>query len=185
MVRPTDGVSIPTLTRTQRPDRVGAKAQPAASRAKSGSASKLAAHLFLTAPDLCPLMVLFVALTGRNIETIKELPTEHRILEGRAVELRVIKRRRGPRWWHTTVSWEIGEPHRELHTPGGLYLLIHQLTAPGRARRPNGFGRSGATPPATPSAMPPSATSASTPILSPRGSTAFLFTANAGSPNTA
>jgi hypothetical protein len=97
----------------------------------------LAAHLFLTAPDLCPLMVLFVALTGRNIETIKELPAEHRILEGRAVELRVIKRRRGPRWWHPTVSWEIGEPRRELHTPGGLYLLVHQLTAPGRALLPS------------------------------------------------
>lgn len=93
----------------------------------------LAAHLFLIAPDLCPLMVLFVALTGRNVETIKELPAEHRILEGRAVELRVIKRRRGPRWWHTTVSWEIGNPGRELHSPGGLYLLIHQLTTPGRA----------------------------------------------------
>ena len=78
-------------------------------------------------------MVLFVALTGRNVETIKELPAEHRILEGRAVELRVIKRRRGPRWWHTTVSWEIGNTGRELHTPGGLYLLVHQLTAPGRS----------------------------------------------------
>jgi len=93
----------------------------------------LAAHLFLTAPDLCPLMVLAVALTGRNVETIKELPAEYRILEGRAVELRVVKRRRGPRWWHTTVSWEIGERGRELHSPGGLYLLVHQLTAPGRA----------------------------------------------------
>jgi hypothetical protein len=93
----------------------------------------LAAHLFLTAPDLCPLMVLLVALTGRNIETIKELPVEHRILEGRAIELRVVKRRRGPRWWHTTVSWEIGDHGRELHSPGGLYLLVHQLTAPGRA----------------------------------------------------
>jgi hypothetical protein len=93
----------------------------------------LAAHLFLTAPDLCPLMVLLVVLTGRNIETIKELPAEHRILMGRAVELRVVKRRRGPRWWHTTVSWEIEDCGRELHSSGGLYLLVHQLTAPRRA----------------------------------------------------
>jgi hypothetical protein len=82
-------------------------------------------------------MVLLVALTGRNIETIKELPAEHRILENRAVELRVVKRRRGPRYWHTPVSWEIGEPRRELHTPGGVYLVVHQLTAPGRALLPS------------------------------------------------
>jgi hypothetical protein len=93
----------------------------------------LAAHLFLTQPDLCPLMVLLVTVTGRNLETIKELPCEHQVLEGRAVELRVVKRRRGPRGWHTTVNWEIGPAGRELHTPGGLYLLVHQLAAPGRA----------------------------------------------------
>ena len=93
----------------------------------------LAEHLFLTQRDLCPLMVLLVAITGRNIETIKELPAKHRIIEGRAVELRTVKRRRGPRLWHTTVNWEIGAAGRELHSPGGLYLLVHQLTAPGRA----------------------------------------------------
>lgn len=93
----------------------------------------LAEHLFLTPRDLCPLMVLLVAVTGRNIETIKELPADHRIIENRAVELRTVKRRRGPHLWHTTVNWEIGEAGRELHTPGGLYLLVHQLTAPGRA----------------------------------------------------
>ena len=54
-------------------------------------------------------------------------------LEDRAVELRVVKRRRGPRYWHTTVSWEIGDTGRELHNPGSLYLLVHQLTTPGRA----------------------------------------------------
>lgn len=93
----------------------------------------LAEHLFLTKRDLCPLMVLLVAVTGRNIETIKELPAKHRIIEGRAVELRTVKRRRGPHLWHTTVNWEIGETGRELHSPGGLYLVVHRLTTPGRA----------------------------------------------------
>ncbi|HEX2399912.1 MAG TPA: hypothetical protein VHJ79_07990 [Mycobacterium sp.] len=37
------------------------------------------------------------------------------------------------RWWHTTVSWEIGDCGRELNSSGGLYLLVHQLTAPRRA----------------------------------------------------
>ncbi len=92
----------------------------------------LAGQLFITRPDLEPLLVLLTALTQRNVETIKELPAEHRILEGRAVELQVIKRRRGRQRWTETVTWEIGPPHRELHTPGGLYLLAHRLMARGR-----------------------------------------------------
>ncbi len=93
----------------------------------------LARNLFLTLPDLAPLLVLLVATTGCNIETVKELPAEHRILEDRAVELRVIKRRRGQRQWISTVTWEIGAARRQLHTPGGLYLLLHELTSWSRA----------------------------------------------------
>jgi hypothetical protein len=93
---------------------------------------QIAERLFLTMPDLTPLLVLLVAVTGRNIETIKELPAEHRILDGRAVELRLTKRRRGIRHWTDTVTWEIGPTGRELRTPGGLYLLLHRLCARGR-----------------------------------------------------
>jgi hypothetical protein len=64
---------------------------------------------------------------------VKELPAQHKVLDGRAVELTLIKRRRGPRRWFETVTWEIGPPHRALHTPGGLYLLIHEMTARSRA----------------------------------------------------
>ena len=78
---------------------------------------RMAERLFLTMPDLAPLLVLLVAVTGRNIETIKELPAEHRILDGRAVELRLTKRRRGVRHWTDTVTWEIGPAGRELRTP--------------------------------------------------------------------
>ena len=91
-----------------------------------------AGQLFVIWPDVTPLLVLLVAVTGRNIETIKELPAEHRIIEDRAVELRVTKRRRGAQRWTETVTWEIGPPRRELHTPGGLYLLLHRLCARGR-----------------------------------------------------
>jgi hypothetical protein len=97
--------------------------------------SELARPLFLTLADLTPLLVLLVGITGCNVETIKELPAEHRVLEGRAVQLRILKRRRGQRRWLETVTWEIGPPNRELHTPGGLYLLLHRLTAPGRGFR--------------------------------------------------
>ena len=93
---------------------------------------QMAQRLFLTMPDLAPLLVLLVAVTGRNIETIKELPAEHRILDGRAVELRLTKRRRGVRHWSDTVTWEIGAEDRELRTPGGLYLLLHRLCERGR-----------------------------------------------------
>lgn len=57
----------------------------------------MASQLFLTFRDLAPLLVLLAAVTGRNGETLKELPAAHTVLEGRIVELEVIKRRRGPR----------------------------------------------------------------------------------------
>lgn len=92
----------------------------------------LAEPLFVTRRDVAALLVLFVAVTGRNVETIKELPAEHRLLDGRAVEVRLTKRRSGDGNWFKTATWEIGPPGRELHHPGGLYLLLHQLMAHGR-----------------------------------------------------
>jgi hypothetical protein len=92
----------------------------------------LASRLFVTLPDLSPLLILMVALTGRSPEALKELPASHRVLDDAAVELRLVKRRRGPGNWHQTVTWETGAADRELHTPGGCYLLLHQLMAPGR-----------------------------------------------------
>ncbi|MGW0577701.1 hypothetical protein ACWD25_17395 [Streptomyces sp. NPDC002920] len=94
--------------------------------------AELASHLFLTWKDLAPLTVLLALATERNSETIKELPARHRILEDRAVELVVVKRRRGTKRWTETVTWEIGPKHRQLHTPGGLYLLLLELTARSR-----------------------------------------------------
>ncbi|WP_141215062.1 hypothetical protein [Rhodococcus sp. 06-1460-1B] len=92
-----------------------------------------AGQLFVTRDDLAPLLTLFVAVTGHNVEALKELPAEHRIVGNRAVEVRLSKRRNGPNRWHDTVTWEIGPSHRELHTPGGLYLLLHRLMEHGRA----------------------------------------------------
>ena len=60
---------------------------------------QLAGQLFLTRDDLPPLLVLMVALSGRNGETVKELPAAHRLLDDKAVEVSVIKRRRGPAHW--------------------------------------------------------------------------------------
>ena len=96
--------------------------------------SALARNLFLGRGDMTPFMVLLVATSGRNIETIKELPAQHTVLGGKAVQLRLIKRRRGPQNWHQSVTWEIGPPGKELTTAGGLYLLLHRLTARSRVQ---------------------------------------------------
>ncbi|WP_157357016.1 hypothetical protein [Arthrobacter sp. U41] len=93
---------------------------------------QVAEKIFVTRQDLIPMLVLLVATTGWNIEVAKELPSEHRVIEGLAVELELTKRRRGAGGWHRTVTWEIGPPGRELFTPGGVYLLLHQLMAPAR-----------------------------------------------------
>jgi hypothetical protein len=100
----------------------------------SAGRQQLAGQLFVTLRDLPPLMLLAAALSERNGETIKELPARHRLLEDRAVELVIVKRRRGARRWFETVTWEIGPPGRELHTPGGFYLLMLELTARSRQR---------------------------------------------------
>jgi hypothetical protein len=104
--------------------------EPPGVRPASFSAGRreLAGRLFVTLADLPPLMMLAAALSERNGETIKELPAAHRVLEGKAVELVIVKRRRGARRWFETVTWEIGPPGRELHHPGGFYLLMLKLT---------------------------------------------------------
>ena len=100
----------------------------------------LASQLFLTGADLAPLLILMVALSGRNGETIKELSVDHRVLEGRAVAVNLVKRRRGKTLSRETVHWETGgTDSRQLHTPGGLYLLLHELTR--RSRRWSGASR--------------------------------------------
>jgi hypothetical protein len=94
---------------------------------------RLAEQVFVTRRDLIPLLTLFVQATGWNVETIKELTTSHRIIEGVAVEVSLLKRRRGPGRWHNSATWEIGKPGQELRTPGGLYLMVLHLMAPARS----------------------------------------------------
>ncbi|MFI5593713.1 hypothetical protein ACIA5G_52435 [Amycolatopsis sp. NPDC051758] len=92
----------------------------------------LAGNLFVTRADLPALLVLMVAVSARNIETVKELPAEHQLVGDRALGLQLVKRRRGAQGWLDSVNWEIGPSHRRLHTPGGLYLLLHRLMKRGR-----------------------------------------------------
>ena len=87
--------------------------------------------------DLPAMLVLMVAVTARNIETIKELSAEHRIIDGKAVEVRLTKRRRRSGRWHETATWEIGAPGKELRRPGGLYLLLAAARPDGPQPRPS------------------------------------------------
>jgi hypothetical protein len=106
---------------------------PGTSNPDAQARMRHAGRLFLVSTDLAPLVVLGVGLSGRNGETIKELPWQHQLLDGKAVQLRSTKRRRGAGHWYTDVVWEIGPPSRQLHTPGGFYLLLLELTARSRA----------------------------------------------------
>ena len=101
--------------------------------ADRGAMHQLAGHLFLRHCDLGPLLTLAVGLSGRNVETIKDLTASHDVLEGKAVRVVLIKRRRGPVSMFDTVHWEIGHPSQRLRTPGGLYVLIQQLTGLSRS----------------------------------------------------
>jgi len=126
-----EGSEDPAVSAARRTGRVrrGGVSGPAGAEARRSVAEKV----FATRRDLYPMLVLLMAVTGWNLEVIKELPIEHRVIEERAVEVDLVKRRRGPGHWHQTVTWEIGAEGHELRTPGGLYLLLHRLMAPARA----------------------------------------------------
>ncbi|MFD9288358.1 hypothetical protein ACFWBV_08600 [Streptomyces sp. NPDC060030] len=93
---------------------------------------RAARQLFLTHEDMIPLVVLGVAVTGRNAETIKELPAVHRLLDGHAVALEIVKRRRGADRWFEEVTWDVGRRSDRLKSAGGYYLLCERLTRRGR-----------------------------------------------------
>ncbi len=104
----------------------------------------LARQLFLSDVDLAPLLVLGVGLSGRNGETLKELPATHELLEGRAVAVELVKRRRGPNNLHEVVHWEVGAPSRQLHTPAATTCWSTSSPAAGAcSAAPGRCGRSG------------------------------------------
>lgn len=93
-----------------------------------------ARQLFVVDQDLAPLLVYAAGLSGRNPETLKELPAEHRLLQERAVAVTLVKRRRGKANSRTTVHWSVDpDPNRQLRTMGSFYLLLHRMMARSRA----------------------------------------------------
>lgn len=89
-----------------------------------------AAKLYLVEADLAPLLVLFVALSGHNVESIKELPATHRRVAKNSLSLKVTKRRHGFSSWEEPAQFAIRSG--DLSSPGGLYLLVERLCRPSR-----------------------------------------------------
>ncbi len=93
-----------------------------------------ARQLFVVDQDLAPLMVYAAGLSGRNPETLKELPSTHRVVEERAVAVTLTKRRRGKANSRSTVHWSVdADPARQLKAMGSFYLLLHRMMARSRA----------------------------------------------------
>lgn len=96
-------------------------------------------QLFVIDSDLAPLIIFAAGLSGRNPETMKELPATHRVLEERAVAVTLTKRRRGKANSRTTVHWSVDpDPARQLQAMGSYYLLLHRMMA-----RSRGFSGTG------------------------------------------
>jgi hypothetical protein len=114
-----------------------------------GTVSEVVSRLHLTGDEAAAGAVLLAVLTGQNPGVILKVPAVHHRADGYAgpagtaiVDLN--KRRRGPRAHMSLALTEIPDwisipgnpddiPARDmLHTPFGVYLLLHELTARSR-----------------------------------------------------
>lgn len=114
-----------------------------------GTVSEVVSWLHLTGDEAAAGAVLLAALTGQNPGVILKVPAVHHRADGYAgatgtaiVDLN--KRRRGPRAYMSLALAEVPDwisipgnpddiPARDmLHTPFGVYLLLHELTARSR-----------------------------------------------------
>lgn len=120
-----------------------------------GTVTDHMAALHLTAPDTCAFAVLLCGLTGQNRGTLLKATAHYHRPDGHTGEmptaiLELDKPRRGPFLRHMDVpltsipTWaEHGKPLDEqmatadrldLHSPFGVYMLLHDLAAPARQR---------------------------------------------------
>ncbi|WP_433858471.1 hypothetical protein [Streptomyces kronopolitis] len=123
---------------------------------KYGTVREHVSRLHLTAEEIAAGAVLLAVMTGENAEVILKTPAAHHRADGYAggpgtaiVDLR--KPRRGRRAYMNLALSEVPDwisiPDRpedlstrdELHTPFGLYVLLHELTS--RSRKLTGGDR--------------------------------------------
>lgn len=109
-------------------DETGAVHAPAGQEDSLRNKLDVARRLGLTYSDLTPLMVLMVSTSGRNSESIKELPLEHRIRSDGLVAIAVVKRRGSQTEQENLDLWQVGTGSRELLRTGSLYQAVLDLT---------------------------------------------------------
>jgi hypothetical protein len=109
-------------------DKDGAVHAPAGEKDSLRNKLDVARRLCLTYSDLTPLMVLMVSASGRNSESIKELPIEHRVRSDGLVAVLVVKRRRSQTEQANLDLWQVGTGSRALLRTGSLYQAVLDLT---------------------------------------------------------
>ncbi|MEU5108171.1 hypothetical protein AB0H07_38940 [Streptomyces sp. NPDC021354] len=117
---------------------------------KFGTTHEVVTWLHLTVAELAAGAVLLGVMTGENPDVIVKTPAAHHRADGYSgqagtaiVDLRKLRRGRRaymnlalsevPDWISIPESPEELSTRDELHTPFGLYVLLHELTARSRA----------------------------------------------------
>lgn len=117
---------------------------------KFGTVQEVVSWLHLTVQEMAAGAVLLAVMTGENPDVIIKAPAAHHRPDGYSgndgtaiVDLRKLRRGRRaymnlaltdvPDWISVPESPEEITARDELHTPFGLYLLLHELTARSRA----------------------------------------------------
>ncbi|MFJ7625945.1 hypothetical protein ACIQZN_05570 [Streptomyces sp. NPDC097595] len=120
------------------------------SRNGHGSAPEVVSWLHLTAQELVAGAILLGVLTGENPDVIFKAPAAHHRADGYTGRtgttiVDLVKPRRGPRAYMNLALSQVpdwisipDQPEEmttrdELHTPFGLYTLLHELTVRSRA----------------------------------------------------
>ncbi|MFF1717217.1 hypothetical protein [Streptomyces sp. NPDC058268] len=115
-----------------------------------GPVKQVVSWLHLTMDEIAAGAVLLAAMTGENPDVIHKTPSAHHRADGYSggpgtaiVDLRKLRRGRRaymnlaltdvPDWISIPEKPEEVSARDELHTPFGLYLLLHELTARSRA----------------------------------------------------
>lgn len=138
------------VPRVRRTKGSAGKERPCSWVTSHGTAADIVALLHLRPAELAAGVVLFGVLTGENPEVILKAPAAHHRADGYTgkvsttiVDLK--KPRRGRRAYMSLALTEIPDwisvpdnpdglaTRDELHTPFGLYMLLHELTADSRA----------------------------------------------------
>lgn len=127
------------------------KSEPAAWVKKVGTVKEIMSWLHLTVDETAAGVILLSAMTGENPDVIHKTPAAHHRADGYSgdggtviVDLRKLRRGRRaymnlalsdvPDWISIPGSPEDISARDELHTPFGLYVLLHELTAASRVR---------------------------------------------------